>query len=149
VDDFETRRGVAQEAMGARHITRRQDETIRTRGERLQELRERRPETGKAFKCAEFQHFIEQKRRGSARGRPGLVEKGQGGVERFARGRGLVARRQAEWRIARNCAEKPLRRRRGALDIDVLALGFAQTIAKAVEKLSAPRAEIAQHHGNA
>src|SRR6266540_266263 len=114
--------------MCARHVARRQNETVVAGAKGLQEVAQRGPKARKAFKRAEFQHFVEQEgRRFVAAAGSGLVEKRECRVECLARRRGRGAWHHSKGRVVRDGGQEALWRRRRAFDIDVLTVRAAET----------------------
>ena len=60
VNHFKSRRRLAQQPMGPGHVPGGENEPVSAGGQRLHQLADRRAKARKAFKCAKFQHFVEQ-----------------------------------------------------------------------------------------
>ena len=115
--------------------------------EHLQQIAERRPQSREAFKRAQLEELVQEKRRRLvAAAGPGLIEKCQGRVEGLARRRRLGSGRHAERRCGDDRLIRTFGSGRGALEIDVLALHSPEPLAQPVEQLCTSGAEIAEDY---
>ena len=146
VHDLEARRGVAQQAMRARHVARGQHEAVRAGRQRLEQIAQHVTQTREALERPQLEHFVEQERARLAAGRARRIEEDEQHVERFARGCRLPLggmprkRRRAGHRL-----EKALGCRGAPFDVDVLRRAAAEPLAQPLQQHGAAGAAAAEH----
>ena len=86
--DFELRRRVPEQPVRAGDVSRGEDEAVRARGERGDEVAQDAAKAREALERAELEDLVQQERRGAATRRARPLEEGERRVERLA-GAGL------------------------------------------------------------
>ena len=148
VDDLEPRRAVAQQPKRAGHVAAGQHEAVAAGRQAVDEVVQDAAKPREALERAHLEEFVEQHRDRLAAAGAGAAEEGERGVER---GAGPARRRLAdrERRRGDDGPQETLRRRRGALDVEVERRGAAEPFAQLLEQRRASAAAAADENGNA
>ncbi len=147
--DFERLRLVAEEAKRARDVARREHEPIRRSGEPGDQIAQHMAQAGEVLEGPELERLVQQEGHRCARAAAGALEERDQRVERRPRRADVdVDIRRGERRRVDHRSQQPLRRRRHALDVDVLAAAFAETLAQPAKEERAAHAAAADEHGN-